>query len=178
MLHLSFGQCRALLVLMEEIDGQWQGGTVSLPWNFQSGAMRGRVHPLDGQVYVTGLKGWTTRAADDGCLQRIRYTGKPICVPADVKTYANGLALTFTQPLQDWSLSRLRLIGKRLEHELTLLGFGSQVRGRRHVGLVGQYHEKFGLLTVGSVFNNPGRDLAGLQRTGAAAGGGYGRFAR
>jgi len=99
MLHLSFGQCRAMLVLMEEVEGQWQGGTVSLPWSFQSGAMRGRVHPLDGQVYVTGLKGWTTRAADDGCLQRVRYTGKPICVPADVKTYSNGLALTFTQPL-------------------------------------------------------------------------------
>ena len=99
MLHLSFGQCRALLTLMEEVDGQWQGGTVSLPWNFQSGVMRGRVHPLDGQMWVSGLKGWTTRAVDDGCLQRIRYTGKPVYLPTGVKHYANGIALTFTSPL-------------------------------------------------------------------------------
>lgn len=99
MLHLSFGQCRAMLVLMEEVDGQWQGGAVSLPWNFQSGAMRGRMHPIDGQLWVTGLKGWTTRAADDGCLQRVRYTGKPVYVPTAVKHYTNGIALTFTAPL-------------------------------------------------------------------------------
>ncbi|MFO1092003.1 MAG: ThuA domain-containing protein [Planctomycetaceae bacterium] len=99
MLHLSFGQCRAMLVLMEEVDGQWQGGTVSLPWNFQSGAMRGRVDPHNGQVWVSGLKGWTTRAADDGCLQRVRYTGKPVYLPIAVKHHANGIALSFTAPL-------------------------------------------------------------------------------
>ncbi|MBL8848246.1 MAG: hypothetical protein JNG89_01120, partial [Planctomycetaceae bacterium] len=99
MLHLSFGQCRAMLVLMEDVDEQWQGGTVSLPWNFQSGSMRGRMNPADGQLWVTGLKGWTTRAADDGCLQRVRYTGKPVYLPTAVKHHANGISLTFTAPL-------------------------------------------------------------------------------
>ena len=40
--------------------------------------MRGRFSPHDGQLYVSGLKGWASAAVDDGCLQRVRYTGKPV----------------------------------------------------------------------------------------------------
>lgn len=99
LLHLSYGQSKILLTLREIINGQSQGGTLTLPLEFESGIMRGRFNPHDGQLYVSGLKGWVTNAVQDGCLQRVRYTGKPIDVPIAVKTMQNGIALTFTNPL-------------------------------------------------------------------------------
>jgi type 1 glutamine amidotransferase/mono/diheme cytochrome c family protein len=99
MLHLSFGQCTVQLVLQEYIHGVGQGGTTVLPAIFESGICRGRFSPFDGQLYVSGLRGWTTAATQDGCLQRLRYTGQPVYEPVNVATMNNGLLLTFTQPL-------------------------------------------------------------------------------
>ena len=76
-----------------------QGGTVTLPLNFESGIMRGRFSPHDGQLYVSGLLGWTTSAAKDGCFERVRYTGRPVDLPVQARPMRNGLAITFTRPL-------------------------------------------------------------------------------
>ncbi|QDU49926.1 ThuA domain-containing protein [Gimesia panareensis] len=100
LLHLSYGQSKLLLTLREVIQGQSQGGTLTLPLNFDSGIMRGRFNPRDGQLYVSGMKGWVTNAVRDGCLQRVRYTGQPVDLPTAVKTMQNGIALTFTNPLE------------------------------------------------------------------------------
>ncbi|QDT89516.1 ThuA domain-containing protein [Gimesia algae] len=99
LLHLSYGQSKLLLTLREVIADQSQGGTLTLPLEFESGIMRGRFSPEDGQLYVSGLRGWVTNAVRDGCLQRVRYTGKPVHLPVAVKTMQNGIALTFTNPL-------------------------------------------------------------------------------
>jgi type 1 glutamine amidotransferase/mono/diheme cytochrome c family protein len=94
LLHFSFGQCRTLLVLRESIDGLWQGGVIALPWRFESGLARGRFD-RNGDLYVSGLKGWTTSAVRDGCLQRVRYVGGDVPWPVKMQTHQNGLALTF-----------------------------------------------------------------------------------
>ncbi|MBI5757045.1 MAG: hypothetical protein HZA46_00845, partial [Planctomycetales bacterium] len=119
LLHLSYGQCKLQLVLREVVTNSplppgegpgvrergatgrvvSQGGTVTLPLNFESGIMRGRFSPHDGQLYVSGLLGWTTSAAKDGCLQRVRYTGRPVDLPVQARPLRNGLALTFARPL-------------------------------------------------------------------------------
>lgn len=99
MLSTSYGKCRLFLVSWEEIDGLPQGGTIELPLQFTSGIMRARVNPADGQVYVCGLKGWQTSANRDGCLQRVRYTGKPVHSPEDVHVKHDGIEIHFTCPL-------------------------------------------------------------------------------
>ncbi len=99
MLHLSYGRCEAMLVLREKVNGVAQGGTVKLPIRFTSGAMRGRFNPRDGHLYVSGMRGWQTSAARDGCLQRVRYTGKPLDLPTALRVRPNGLAITFTRKL-------------------------------------------------------------------------------
>ena len=109
MLHFSYGQCRMMLVLREVIEGQPQGGTVDLPQLFESGAMRGRFNPHDGQLYVSGLRGWTTAATADGCLQRVRYTGQKVHLPVNFRTMQNGVAITFTEPL-DRAMPKMRAI--------------------------------------------------------------------
>lgn len=99
LLHFSFGTCRMFLTLRENLDVGVQGGTVQFPLLFDSGVMRGRFRSQDGQLYVTGLKGWVSSAVQDGCFQRVRYTGKPVDLPSKMETFSNGIALTFTEDL-------------------------------------------------------------------------------
>lgn len=94
--HYSYGQCRVLLLMTEQVGQTWQGGVVTLPLEFRSGVMRGRINPSDGQLYVSGLKGWVSSAVDDGVLSRIRYTGKRLTFPSSVETFRQGLLIRFT----------------------------------------------------------------------------------
>jgi hypothetical protein len=100
LLHFSWGRCSMMLVLRDVVDGVAQGATVALPGRFLSGAMRGAFNPRDGHLYVVGSTGWQTSALKDGCLQRVRYTGKPLDVPVAWHAQHNGLRLMFTQPLE------------------------------------------------------------------------------
>ncbi|PYI83411.1 MAG: heme-binding protein, partial [Verrucomicrobia bacterium] len=99
LLHTSYGKATLFHVLMEQVDGQAQGGVWQFPLKFDSGIMRARFHPRDGQLYVSGLKGWQTAGARDAALQRVRYTGKPVNAPLELHAKKNGLQITFTEPL-------------------------------------------------------------------------------
>ncbi len=61
--------------------------------------MRPRFNPVDGQLYIAGLRGWQTSAARDACFQRVRYTGKPANMVTGLKVTKTGLDLTFTDPV-------------------------------------------------------------------------------
>ena len=102
LLHLSYGKCKLFKVLIDRTDsGEIQGGVVRFPLKFDSGVMRARVNPADGQVYVAGLRGWQTDAATDACFHRVRYTGKPVYLPDAIKVLPNGIEISFTQPLDE-----------------------------------------------------------------------------
>jgi hypothetical protein len=97
MLHCSYGKCALFLVLQENIGGVDQAGIYQFPFKFQSGGMRARFSPHDGQLYVSGLKGWQTSGAKDGCLQRVRYTGAKVAMPRSLNIHKNGIRIGFTQ---------------------------------------------------------------------------------
>lgn len=99
LLSTSYGQSDLLEIMWEETDGVPQGGAFKLPLKFESGIMRARVNPKDGQIWVCGLKGWQTNAAREGCLQRVRYTGKPAHIPVAMHVGHDSLSLTFSDPL-------------------------------------------------------------------------------
>jgi hypothetical protein len=99
MIHLSYGTCSIFETMYENVDGIWQGGVCRFPLDFDSGLMRARFNPVDGQLYVCGLKGWQTRAARDGIFQRVRYTGKPVNMPTELHVQKGGIAITFTNPV-------------------------------------------------------------------------------
>lgn len=96
LLHLSYGQCALYGVLREEVGGFTQGGVAAFPVKFQSGGMRARVHPQDGQLWVAGLRGWQTSGIKNGCLQRVRYTGAPTRMPVELHAKKDGVELRFT----------------------------------------------------------------------------------
>jgi hypothetical protein len=99
MLHLSYGRCRMMLVMPQDVGGVMQAGTVDLGLQFLSGVMRARLNPKDGHLYLCGMDGWQTAAIRDGCLQRVRYTGKPAALPVSLAVHKNGIRLGFSQPV-------------------------------------------------------------------------------
>jgi len=99
LLHLSYGKCSLFKIMKEEINGGWQGAAVRFPLQFESGIMRGRFNPKDGQLYLAGLRVWQSNGARYGAFHRVRYTGKPVYMATQLKVKENGIAITFTNPL-------------------------------------------------------------------------------
>lgn len=99
LLFTSYGRCALFATLRHKVGKIEQGAMVPLNLPFDTGIMRGRVHPLDGQIYVAGLRGWLTTAQREGGLYRVRYTGKPAHLPVDFAVRTTGVELRFSDPL-------------------------------------------------------------------------------
>ncbi|NDA65691.1 MAG: hypothetical protein EB141_02310 [Verrucomicrobia bacterium] len=99
LLFTSYGMGTLFHVMTEEVDGQVQAGMTPFPLKFPSGTMRGRFNPKDGQLYLTGLRGWQTRGTRDGAFTRVRYTGKPVDMPHSLHVTKTGVQITFTRAL-------------------------------------------------------------------------------
>ncbi len=98
LLHTSFGQGNLFYLMMQEVDGQTQAALVKFPHEFISGIMRGRVNPVDGQIYVVGLNGWNDNGRPglaDGGIERVRYTGKPLRMIHHCEVAKDELRLEF-----------------------------------------------------------------------------------
>jgi hypothetical protein len=93
--------------LRHKVDDLEQAAMVPMSLPFDTGIMRGRVHPLDGQVYVAGLRGWLTTAQRAGGLYRVRYTGKPAHLPVDFAVRTSGVELRFSEPLDPQIIGEL-----------------------------------------------------------------------
>ena len=119
MLHLSYGQAALYGVLFEKNrDDVMQGGVTKFPLQFQSGIMRARFNPADGQLYVAGLRGWQTSGLKNGCFQRVRYTGAETRMPIELHAKKDGVELRFTTSLdtqsardpENWHLEQWRYL--------------------------------------------------------------------
>jgi hypothetical protein len=77
-----------------------QGGVSALPLpTFPTGVMRGRFHPVDGQLYACGMYAWAGNRIQPGGLYRVRATGKPMHVPIGLNAKTKGMLVTFSEPL-------------------------------------------------------------------------------
>ncbi len=96
LIHSSFGSAKLYYVLPQKVGDTWQGGIVALPHEYDSGVMRLRVNPVDGQVYTVGLNGWNNPPnASEGCFQRLRHTGNKYRMIDSMAVTPDGLKLTF-----------------------------------------------------------------------------------
>lgn len=99
-IHTSYGMGTISLLMDEMVDGVPQGGIVQLlPKKFATGIMRGRFNPLDGQLYVCGLVGWSSNCAEPGGFYRLKYTGRPLRIPIEMHVKKEGVELTFAEKL-------------------------------------------------------------------------------
>ena len=100
LLNLSYGTGKVFLVPYEQRGSVVQGGMVQLPIPaFPTGVMRGRFHAGDGQLYLCGMFAWAGSATHPGGLYRLRATGEPAYLPAQLQAVAGGIQLGFTEPL-------------------------------------------------------------------------------
>ena len=125
MLHLSYGKCSLMAVMMQDVGGVKQGGVVRFPFKFVSGGMRGRFNPADGQLYIVGMRGWQTDGSRDGCFHRVRYTGKPANMPLDLTVSRTGVEITFTDPLDREAAADVDAYGVEWFNIKRTSGYGS-----------------------------------------------------
>ena len=137
LLHFSFGACTHFLVLRDEVEGQPQGAIVPLPGDFRSGVHRGRFSPHDGQLYVSGMNGWNSYAVEDGCFQRVRYTGGTVQQPARIRVHRNGVHLGFTAPLDRETAGRVENHFSQCWNYRFSKAYGSPEFSPSHYGTVG-----------------------------------------
>ncbi len=107
LLSTSYGRCALFATLRHKVGDLEQAAMVPMNLPFDTGIMRGRVHPLDGQVYVSGLRGWLTSAHRASGLYRVRYTGQPAHLPVDFAVKTSGVELRFSDPLDPQSAADL-----------------------------------------------------------------------
>jgi putative heme-binding domain-containing protein len=145
LLNLSYGYGKVFIVPHEEIGGQMQGGMCELPIPpLPTGVMRGRFHPNDGQLYTCGMFAWGGNATQPGSFYRIRYTGRPVYLPARLRAKRGGLEMEFTAPLAEepakdaakyvvktWSLNRTANYGSPHFDERTLKVSGVELSDDR-----------------------------------------------
>lgn len=135
--HLSLGTGTCLLVLRDEVDGQPQGAVVSLPGEFRSGIHRAKMNPRDGQLYVSGLKAWADYSIDDGCFQRVRYTGKRVQLPRSMHLHQNGVLLSFAEPIDRNEVAKTANHFAQSWNYRYSAAYGSQELAPSHPGVVG-----------------------------------------
>jgi hypothetical protein len=129
LLNTSYGMGKIYVVPYEMVHGQAQGGMCSLPLPlFPTGVMRGRFHPVDGQLYTCGMFAWAGNQTQPGGFYRVRYTGKPTDLPVGLKATANGVEMTFTDALDPKSA------GDPKNYEIRVWGLKrSQNYGSKHI---------------------------------------------
>jgi len=103
LLFTSYGKGTLFHVMTEDVDGVTQGAMVRFPLKFDTGLMRARFNPKDGQLYVCGLRGWQTAGTRDGGFYRVRYMGQKVYTPLEVHAQKNGIRIKFSEPLDDAS---------------------------------------------------------------------------
>ncbi len=97
MLHLSYGKSSVYRVLIDEVDGQVQGGVYRLPIELTSAVMRGRFQPGTGDLYLIGFRGWQTNGGTG--FHRVRFTGTEKPVPLSLEAHENGIKVKFSEAL-------------------------------------------------------------------------------
>ena len=98
--HLLWGRATLMAVLRDRTDDTTQGAVVPLPVKFLSGPNRGTFDAREGSLWIAGSSGWQTSALKDGCLQRVRWTGRTAALPVAWHAHENGLAITFSDPVK------------------------------------------------------------------------------
>jgi len=106
MLHISYGKSSVYRTLIDEVDGQVQGGLYRLPIELTTATMRGRFHPETGNLYLIGFRGWQTNGGTGFQRVRLNESSKP--VPMALKAHKNGIVVEFSEALDPETVSNPR----------------------------------------------------------------------
>jgi hypothetical protein len=95
----DFQNAVLLRVMLEEVNGEWQGAVWPFAKNFLSGVNRLSFGP-DGKLYVGGCqRAWASASPQSYSLERVSFTGKVPFEVEKVHALPDGFDLTFTEPV-------------------------------------------------------------------------------
>jgi putative heme-binding domain-containing protein len=132
----SFGACQTYVVLRDVVNGKAQGAVVPLPGDYLSGVCRVAFNAHDGCMYVGGTEGWQSYAQEDGCLHRVRLTGKPFPLPTAIESHNNGVIVRFSETLDPDSVNLKNTFCQQWNY-LYSAGYGSPEFSIREPGRQG-----------------------------------------
>ncbi|MDB6027566.1 MAG: Glucose/sorbosone dehydrogenase-like protein [Verrucomicrobiales bacterium] len=95
-------------VMLEKVNGEWQGAVWPFSKGFNSGVNRIAMGP-DGKAYVGGCKGahWAAVGPQLYSLDRVSFTGKMPFEIKEVHATADGFELSFTEPVDAATASKI-----------------------------------------------------------------------
>lgn len=99
LLSLSYGTGKVYAVLQHQTEATVQGALTELGVELPTGLMRGRFHPVSGDLYLVGLFGWSSNKQEDTGFYRARMTGAPLRTPKSFRAVSDGLMIDFYAPL-------------------------------------------------------------------------------
>lgn len=127
LLNFSYGYGKIYVVPHETVDGQIQGGMCEFPIpQFPTGVMRGRFSPADGQLYCCGMFAWAGNQTKPGGLYRVRYTGKPIYLPNELRAKSDRIEIKFMDKLDRKSVANLDNFAVKTWHIKRTANYGSK----------------------------------------------------
>ncbi|HUF60925.1 MAG TPA: DUF6797 domain-containing protein [Verrucomicrobiales bacterium] len=136
LLNLSYGYGKVYVVPHETIGGVAQGGMCELPIpQFPTGVMRGRFHPADGQLYLSGLFAWGGNQTEAGGFYRLRYTGEPVCLPTGLRARQGRMELVFSEDLDPAAVKELERFAVKVWDLRRSAGYGSPHLNERALAL-------------------------------------------
>lgn len=107
LLSVSYGTGKIYTVLQQKIGDTVQGALSEMDLEFPTGVMRGRFHPISGDLYIAGLFGWSSEKQGDTGFYRIRMTGAPLRTPKSFRAVKDGLFIDFYTLLEAESVANL-----------------------------------------------------------------------
>lgn len=97
LIHIGFNRPEIFKIYFDESGAKRQGAVAPVLSGFPSGLLKGRVNPLDGSLWLAGLKIWGTPAEQITGLYRVRHTDGPCWIPTDIRSSDRGVLLRFAQ---------------------------------------------------------------------------------
>lgn len=108
LIHIGYNRPEIFKIYLDQIGDRWvQGGIAPISHRFASGLLKGRVHPVDGSLWLTGFKIWGTSAEQISGLYRITTNGEEIWTPEELVSGERGVLIRFPQPVNEEIASNL-----------------------------------------------------------------------
>lgn len=97
LIHIGYNRPEIFRVYLHE--GRGQGAVVPVLEGFPAGVIKGRIHPTDGRLYLSGFEIWGTSGERISGLFRVRPGAAESWIPESVEASERGVLLTFPRPL-------------------------------------------------------------------------------
>ena len=149
-LGVSYGSGRIYQILRDPNNGTPQAALHPLPGEFSSGSARLTINPKDQQLYIVGFDAFGDFAVEEGCLHRLRYTGKPCLLPQSWKAHTNGISIRFNTPLAQDSINLSKLFVQQWNYRDSRHTYGSPEYSVKQPDKLG--HDR---LTIQSAYLSP-----------------------